>query len=40
MERMESTAKMGKMVHLERLGLLVSPIKKFSDGFLLIFGII
>jgi hypothetical protein len=40
MERMESTAKMGKMVRLERLDLLVSSIKKFSDGFLLIFGII
>ncbi len=37
---MESTAKMGKMVRLERLDLLVSSIKKFSDGFLLIFGII
>ncbi len=29
MERMESTAKMGKMVRLERLGLLVSPSKSF-----------
>lgn len=31
MERMESTAKMGKMVRLERLDLLVSPSKRFAN---------
>ncbi len=31
---------MGKMVHLERLDLLVSLSKRFADGFLLIFEII